>query len=258
MSQPPYQPDPERTGYTPTPPLDPWPGAPYPPPSAPPSPAPGPPWPPQPPSPARGPWGSQAPPSGPFPASVPPVPPGYPVPPPNGLPVGHRPPKARNRRWIIPAIIAGVVAVCCGGILISTALGDHKPNTNTADTTATTPAAAVTIGDGAAPAATHAPATQAPPAGPKVLLKVNGNGIKKTQIFTTGAEWTLGYSYDCSGFGGQGNFIVTEYDSGGDPTDVLVNALDAKGSDTVPQHGDAGSHYLEINSECSWSVTVTG
>jgi hypothetical protein len=40
--------------------------------------------------------------------------------------------------------------------------------------------------------------------------------------------------------------------------DILVNELNMKGRDTVPQHNDAGTHYLEINSECSWTVAVAG
>ncbi|WP_203923644.1 hypothetical protein [Rugosimonospora africana] len=97
----------------------------------------------------------------------------------------------------------------------------------------------------------------APPA-PRTLLQLSGSGIKKSNTFTTGDEWTLSYSFNCSSFGGQGNFAVTEYDSTGMPTDVLVNELAKSGKDTVPQHADGGGHYLEINSECTWSLIVTG
>jgi hypothetical protein len=51
---------------------------------------------------------------------------------------------------------------------------------------------------------------------------------------------------------------VYEFDAQANPTDVLVNELDKKGSDSVPQHADAGRHYLEMISECSWTVTVVG
>ncbi len=87
---------------------------------------------------------------------------------------------------------------------------------------------------------------------------MKGSGIKKTATFATPGEWTLQYSYDCSTFGSKGNFQVMEFDANGNMTDVLVNELDKKGSDQVPQHADDGSHYLEINSECKWTVTVVG
>ena len=97
------------------------------------------------------------------------------------------------------------------------------------------------------------------PAAEKVLLSESGSGIKKTERFQTNGPWHLKYSYDCTGqLGGQGNFIVSEY-SGGDsiPSDVLVNELDSQGQSTTPVY-DPGQHYLDVNSECSWHVTVTG
>jgi hypothetical protein len=75
-------------------------------------------------------------------------------------------------------------------------------------------------------------------------------------MFTTGAEWELSYTYDCSAAGGSGNFQVYEYDSSGNMHDVLTNELGARGSDSVPQHADRGEHYLQVNSGCSWTITV--
>ncbi|HTJ70074.1 MAG TPA: hypothetical protein VL551_21235 [Actinospica sp.] len=98
-----------------------------------------------------------------------------------------------------------------------------------------------------------APATSAAPT-KTVVLKESGDGIKSTKSFTVGNDWSLAYSYDCSSFGSQGNFQVYEdYPNG----DVLVNELQEKGSDTTYQHDDAGTHSLEVNSECSWTITVT-
>jgi hypothetical protein len=95
------------------------------------------------------------------------------------------------------------------------------------------------------------------PAGPKTVLTAHGSGIKKTAKFTTGDDWTIHWTYNCSGFfGGKGNFVVTVYTDGG-LDDIAVNELGKKGSDASPEYDDAGTHYLEVNSECSWTLKVT-
>jgi len=105
----------------------------------------------------------------------------------------------------------------------------------------------------AAPAAPVAPpAAPAPPA-PTVLYSKTGTGIGSTPDFTTGAEWQVQYTFDCAGFGQQGNFAVTD-----DTGDVLVNALAANGSDVAYVHASPGTHSLDINSECDWTVKVIG
>jgi hypothetical protein len=106
--------------------------------------------------------------------------------------------------------------------------------------------------------ASSSPAAPATTAAPRQMLNVSGDGIKTTATFATGAEWTLTYTYDCTDFGSSGNFIVSEYSSDGSPTSVLVNLVGAKGSDTVPVHADAGQHYLQLNSECTWTVAASG
>lgn len=84
-----------------------------------------------------------------------------------------------------------------------------------------------------------------------VVLTESGVGIKQTARFTTDADWDLTYSYNCSKFGSTGNFIVS------DDTDMpLVNELNEKGSSVTHQHS-SGSHYLSVNSECSWTIKVT-
>jgi hypothetical protein len=98
------------------------------------------------------------------------------------------------------------------------------------------------------------------PEGPKyavkTLLTFNGSGIKKSAKFTTGDDWTLKYTYNCSGFGGSGNFIVDLY-TNGSPEDVLVNELGPAGTSTSPVYS-AGEHWLDVNSECNWTVSVEG
>jgi hypothetical protein len=189
--------------------------------------------------------------------SVPGIPPaGQPAPPTYGAPAPQ--PKKKSKAPMVLGIVAAVVLVCCGGVAIISATSKSTP----AATTAATGSPATTNGAKpvqAAPttaAAVVAPTTAAAPQ-PKTLLTLKGSGIKKSATFTTGDEWILKYTYDCSNFGSSGNFQVYLY-TDGTMGGVLVNELAAKGNDTAPQHGDAGSHYLEMNSECSWTVTVTG
>jgi hypothetical protein len=101
-----------------------------------------------------------------------------------------------------------------------------------------------------------APATTAPPvtAG-KTVATFSGSGIENTPKFTVTDTWKLDYSFDCSGFGGSGNFIVNE-DGGSDFSGASVNGLGLGKSGSTFAYGDAGTHYLQVNSECSWSVKV--
>jgi hypothetical protein len=139
-------------------------------------------------------------------------------------------------------VVAGALLLGCG----AAGAGHHS----TASSPAATPSGIQLTGSASA-----APATAA---APKQLLKVSGDGAKNTATFATGAEWTLTYTYDCSDFGYSGNFIVSEYGADGSPTSVLVNTTGTKGSDTVPVHADSGTHYLELNSECTWTVAAAG
>jgi len=112
----------------------------------------------------------------------------------------------------------------------------------------------------AAPTSAGSVSAQSAPPTPQVLLDVSGSGTKQTQKFTTSGDWTLDWSYDCSSdYSGQGNFQVFVYNDDGslDSSDGLVNQFGAKGSDTQYYY-DAGTHYLSVNSECSWHVTAKG
>lgn len=102
-----------------------------------------------------------------------------------------------------------------------------------------------------------APATTAPAAAPsgKTVATFSGSGIENTPKFTVTDTWKLDYSFDCSGFGTSGNFIVDE-DGGSDFSGVSVNELGMGKSGSTYAYGDAGTHYLQINSECSWNVKV--
>jgi hypothetical protein len=108
------------------------------------------------------------------------------------------------------------------------------------------------------PVATPAP-QQAPAAQPTVLIQLKGSGTKSTQTFTAPSNWTLSYTYDCSNFDGdRGNFQVYVQSADGGFNDLSpVNELGANGSDTEYYHS-GGQFYLEVNSECDWTVTAKG
>jgi hypothetical protein len=97
------------------------------------------------------------------------------------------------------------------------------------------------------------------PAKPVIVARYSGSGIENTPPFTVPASWHLSWWYSCSAFGQSGNFIVTEYDTDGSPDlgGVSVDELGTgKGPVATYAYGDAGSHYLSVNSECHWQVAV--
>ena len=159
------------------------------------------------------------------------------------------------------AILTGV-----GGLVLGLAIGAASQSTSkTSNTAAGTPSTTTTVtatvtAQNAAPAVAHtsaapppAPSTTDAPK-PAVVFTTSGDGIKKTQSFTTGANWSVAYTFDCSNAGGQGNSML-QVD--GDLGDMLANALAAKGADTSYEHDAAGSHYLSVNSECNWTLKVS-
>jgi hypothetical protein len=101
-------------------------------------------------------------------------------------------------------------------------------------------------------------AAQPPVAGARSVLSLSGSGIKSSANFiVTHDQWTIGYTYNCASFGSTGNFQIYVYGSDGSPTDVAANELGTGLTDSTTEHG-TGTYYLQINSECSWQVTVTG
>jgi hypothetical protein len=103
---------------------------------------------------------------------------------------------------------------------------------------------------GAAPVTPAEHSASAPAATP--VLTVTGSGDQATPDFTTAASWSVDYSFDCTGHGAPGNFIVQTQDPAAWP---LVDVIDLKGTASVGQDG-AGVHHLVVTSPCSWSVTV--
>jgi hypothetical protein len=112
--------------------------------------------------------------------------------------------------------------------------------------------------DSGATPTSESPASAPAQRNPQVLLSLSGSGTKSTQVIMVPSEWSLGWSYDCSNFGMQGNFIVSIYNADGSPASPGgVNQLGVRGSDTEYFH-EGGNIYLEINSECRWAVKVVG
>lgn len=170
-----------------------------------------------------------------------------------GAPAPHQPKKKHRARNIVLGVVGAIVVIS----IISAATGSGKKSGNQA---AATPTATASASAGAQPATTApshkaaAPkATPKPKPTAKTVLTESGNGIKSTARFHVDGDWDLKYTYNCSSFGMQGNFVVTT--GGGDFPDVLANELGMKGSVTTHQH-DGGSLYLDVNSECSWTVRV--
>jgi hypothetical protein len=166
-------------------------------------------------------------------------------------PVPFAPPRQPKRGiptwvWIVGAIIVIVVIVSA----ISSSSGN-----NDSAVTAPSPAAPDSTEPTTAPSS-DATAEPSKAATPVVLLDTSGSGAQTTAKFTTGTDdWDLAYTYDCTQFGGTGNFIVDIYQSDGTPSfdNNGANELGA-GAIRLQHFHTGGTFYLTINSECTWHV----
>lgn len=163
------------------------------------------------------------------------------------MPPGPGRPRRRKHtgRNIVLGLV-GAVAVIVIAVVASSGSGSGSPSAAASGA----PAAA------GSPAAA-APATTAPPAAPKVIASFTGSGIENTAKFSAPSDYTVNWSYSCAAFGQSGNFIVSG-DGGSDFGGASVDELGNGGHGTTHVYGDAGSHYLGIDSECSWSIQVIG
>lgn len=94
-----------------------------------------------------------------------------------------------------------------------------------------------------------------PPINPRlsaVVLTGSGSGTHDTPGFTTDSDWSITYSFACSGSAGQDGFMVTVYD-GGRMGDTPINVHAMKGSGTAYEHGNSGTHYLSVKTSCQWT-----
>ena len=156
------------------------------------------------------------------------------------------PPRRRRRHRGLRAFAFSCLGLLVVIIAIVAATGGGKGN-------AGAPASAAS----SAPAVAASSVTASTPALPRAhtVATFTGSGIQNTPKFTVTATWKLVYSFSCASFGQAGNFIVDE-DGGSDFNGVSVNDMAMSKSASTWAYGDAGSHYLGINSECSWKVKV--
>jgi hypothetical protein len=165
---------------------------------------------------------------------------------------------ARKPRWPYALLVVGVAFTgVVAGMLIGSRVHSRTPAAAAATSPATSPAA---VSSAASAAAGTPSGTASPPAagGPVVLARFSGSGAKTTRRFTVpgSGNWELKWSYSCASLGSKGNFAVTEDQAG--PTGVTVSELGLHGRGVTHAYGDAGRHYLVVNSECAWRLTAVG
>ena len=92
------------------------------------------------------------------------------------------------------------------------------------------------------------------------IATFSGSGDASTAQFTIhgNGNWVLTYSYDCSAQpGGEGLFIVDEDAMNNEtPSAVAIDRLGSGGKGSWHVYGDAGRHYLEILTECTYAISV--
>jgi hypothetical protein len=138
-----------------------------------------------------------------------------------------------RHKGLVIGLVVGFVAI--GGIAGAAGSGSGSSGSS--------PAPAVSS---AAPA-THTTRT---------IATFTGSGVENTPKFTVGDTWKLVYSFNCSSFGQAGNFMVDEDDSL--MSNLHVNDMALRKHGTTWSYGDAGTHFLNVDSECSWKIKVVG
>lgn len=157
------------------------------------------------------------------------------------------------RHKVLTGLLAIGAIVPIGGI--ASAAGSSHPSSSTPAVQTPPPAVPSSA---ATPPATHPATEQASrPAAvtSHVVATFSGSGIENTPKFTVTSTWKLDYSFSCQNFGSSGNFMVYE-DGGSDFNGVDVNDLAMTKKGSTWAYDDSGSHYLEIDSECDWTVKV--
>ena len=153
------------------------------------------------------------------------------------------PPKKKSRAWLwIVLSVAGVLVCSCIGFAAVSASQQQSISS----------APAVVQSAGVTQAPTH----------PTIWTTTHtfqGNGTKKTAIFTVGNDWKIIWMCTpSSSFGGSYNLIVSVIGSDGSPIDpAAVNTICKSGNthDMTEEH-QGGSIYLDIGSEGAWTVQV--
>ena len=189
------------------------------------------------------------------------IPPQYQQPPQYQPP--QSPPRPARQRATRRKIISGAITAIAfiAGIIIGNATGS-------AGKTAAAPAPTVTVTTTAAAAAAHpktALSKSAPAAAASaVLFSKSGNGIYNSAPFAVGSAATVSYSYNCAAFGTSGNFTgdleTPDQSSLNSDDQSFANAIGNSGSatSTVYPQNPGQDYYVAINSECDWTVKITG
>lgn len=94
----------------------------------------------------------------------------------------------------------------------------------------------------------------------KALLTFEGGGVKSSGPFTaSGDSVALAYHFDCSALGTSGTFIETFYDMNGLVLDTVKEFAKSGARTTVVYIANtAPPYHLDVNSQCTWAITVTG
>lgn len=163
-------------------------------------------------------------------------------------PGGPRRRKSWPARHKVLTVLGGIIGLIVVASVASAAANGSHPSASSAAPPATQAAAAAT--SSATPSPTHSAAARA-----RTVATFTGSGTEKTRRFTVTSTWKLTYSFSCAEFGQSGNFQVFE-DGGSDFSGVEVNDLAMSKSASTWAYDDGGTHYLEVNSECSWKVKV--
>lgn len=142
-------------------------------------------------------------------------------------------------------MLGGLVALIIIGSIATAAGGGNQASPSA-------PAAAESSPTAVASTSTSASATPAA-ATARTVATFSGSGQENTPRFTVTDTWKLVYSFNCSSFGSSGNF---QDGDGGNDFNLSVNDLAMSKSSSTWAYNDGGTHYLQINSECSWKVKV--
>jgi hypothetical protein len=90
-----------------------------------------------------------------------------------------------------------------------------------------------------------------------LIFSKSGTNNSTTQSFTTKTNWSLVYNYDCSNnANNSGNFVANVISSNDSTPSESTGQQSGLGSGSN-EFNDNGSHYIDIKSNCNWTVDVT-
>jgi hypothetical protein len=151
----------------------------------------------------------------------------------------------KKKRWIGAIVIVAIIVIASA----TGSGGSNDDSKNSADGPVATP---LTEDSQPTKAAEPRPTKKSNP----VLLRTSGNGANTTEKFKAGSDWDIAYTFDCSAANGVDIFQLYIYNGDGDLTGVGANTQARKGNEVTHQH-DSGTHYVQVNSACKWTLKVT-